>query len=63
MYNLKCKQMKNLEVFLDANELSKQELQNIDGGFVCGGLCIAGIAIVVGGLVGWAVSEVVHHHS
>ncbi len=55
--------MKNLEVFLDANELSKQELQNIDGGFVCGGLCIAGIAIVVGGLVGWAVSEVVHHHS
>ncbi len=55
--------MKNLENFSSLQVLSNEDLKNYNGGIVCGGLCIAGAALLVGGLVGWAVSEVVHHHS
>ena len=55
--------MKNLELFSEIKELSSNDLQKINGGFICGGFCIAGIAFLVGAAIGVAVSEVVHHHS
>ncbi len=54
--------MKNLQKLDGVNELSNQELQTINGGIVCGGLCIAGIAFVAGLAIGVIASEIAHHH-
>ena len=57
--------MNNLER-LNLTELSGSEMKNIDGGFICGGLCfvgiLAGISFVVGlgvgvGIYSWSRKE------
>ena len=55
--------MKNLRLFSKVQELSSNEIRTINGGFVCGGLCIGGIAFLVGAAVGIIASEMAHHHS
>ncbi|HYG40320.1 MAG TPA: class IIb bacteriocin, lactobin A/cerein 7B family [Cytophagales bacterium] len=42
--------MNNLEKF-DSQELTIDEMKSINGGFVCGGLCVFGI-VAGAGLVG-----------
>lgn len=41
--------------------LNEQEIDQVSGGFVCGGLCIAGAftlgALVGGGLAHWALKD------
>lgn len=54
--------MDNLKLLSEVKELSNEELQNIEGGFVCGGLCIGVIAFVVGAAIGVIASEIAHHH-
>jgi lactobin A/cerein 7B family class IIb bacteriocin len=36
----------------EITELSQNEIDQVDGGFVCGGLCIAGAAFAAGALFG-----------
>jgi len=38
------------------NTLSNLEVQEVNGGFVCGGLCIAGAALAAGALFGAGVA-------
>jgi len=45
--------MNNLKKF-DSLELSISDMKEINGGFVCGGLCVFGI-VAAAGLVGTAV--------
>lgn len=55
--------MNNLELLSNVEELHIREQREINGGFVCGGLCIGAIAFGLGSLVGVAISTVVHHHT
>ncbi|NRA68958.1 MAG: class IIb bacteriocin, lactobin A/cerein 7B family [Pseudobacteriovorax sp.] len=38
------------------NELDEQQLKEVNGGFVCGGLCIAGAAFAAGALFGGGIA-------
>lgn len=53
--------MNNLE--MDITELTEDEIAEVNGGFVCGGFCIAGAAFAAGALfgsgvaIGWKAAE------
>lgn len=53
--------MNDLE--MNITELSEDEIAEVDGGFVCGGLCVAGAAFAAGALfgagvaIGWKAAE------